>query len=138
MTNLKLTKTPSLGVPSNNDPIPVESESYAVDPCLYGRYDLYDDGDIADFFLRNRLYLVAVNADDDLPVDKVPHIGKYALFFAQFHLDLGYFEGPRDAFEYCVSHQFLLNSTIAFVANHIYHEEAAKSTSVEQETSPQV
>lgn len=107
-------------------------------PCLYGRYDLYSPEDIADFFLRNGLNLVAVPSPDCNP-DQEPiqdvdsdHIGEYILGHAGFRLDGYWFKSPEEAFNFVISHQFALMGWMAFIANHVYHEEFEKSQTFSQ------
>lgn len=95
-------------------------------PVLYGRYDLYSESDICDFFVRNRLDLVCIQDDDTLIPEDRDHVGEYFIGFAGFRHDR-HFLSYRDAFEYIISHPLEFQLWFSFIANHCYHTEIEKS-----------
>lgn len=94
---------------------------------LYGRYDLYDSHDIADFFARSGLNVIAVPeaTEDDphiVPAD-ADHVGEYILGHAGYRLEGQYFSSPEACFEFVISHQFSIMGWISFITNHHYHNQ---------------
>lgn len=88
-------------------------------PIIYGRYDLFDEHHIAEFFNTNGINLECV---PDEPMDcDVDHIGEYILGHAGYRLDGYWFKDPTEAFHFVISHQFAIMGWMAFIANHTYH-----------------
>lgn len=110
------------------------AHEYDDSPVIFARYDLFNDEHIADFFNRNGLNLVSI--PEDCRPEHAEHIGKYVLGHAGFFMDGPFFDDPRSAFHYVISHQFVVMGWLSFITNHLYHEtyEKGSDSSAESES----
>lgn len=85
------------------------------------RFDLYSEQDIAQFFVNNAIGVMCVqdNEQDDKLID---HIGQFYLVFGNFHMDMGFFDSPTEAFYHVITHPVQLAYTMALISNHLVNE----------------